>query len=112
MQETATAIVEREVGRKAGVFASTLPQSLLPGAEEAAWGMAFDQQRPTPQQSDDMGMPPAVDEFSEDFAGYRIASSVNFYVGYYQISLAKESRNLTAFMTLVGLVRMTCLAMG
>ena len=31
----------------------------------------------------DMGMPPAVDEFSEEFAGYPIATSVDFYVGYH-----------------------------
>lgn len=60
----------------------------------------------------DAGMPPAVDEFSEDFAGYPIASSMDFYAGYYQIPLAKESRDLTAFMSDLGLVRSTRLPTG
>ena len=45
----------------------------------------------------DSGMPPSVDEFSEDFAGYPITSSIDYYSGYDQISLDKRSRDLTAF---------------
>ena len=60
----------------------------------------------------DAGMPPAVDEFSEEFAGCPIASAIDFYSFYYQILLAMESRDLTAFLSPVGLVRMTRLPMG
>jgi hypothetical protein len=55
----------------------------------------------------DYGMPPSVDKFSEDFAGYPITSAIDYFSGYYQIPLDKSSRDLTAFMTLLGLVRMT-----
>jgi hypothetical protein len=55
----------------------------------------------------DAGMPPFVDEFSEDFAGYPIVSAIDYFSGYYQISLDKRSRDLTSFLTDLGLVRMT-----
>ena len=57
-------------------------------------------------------MPPAVDEFSEEFAGYPIATSIDFYSGYLQILLDERFRDLTAFMTLLGLMRSTRLPMG
>jgi hypothetical protein len=60
----------------------------------------------------DAGMPPAVDEFSEEFAGRPITSSLDFYASYYQIPLAIESRDLTAFFTAIGLVRITRLLQG
>src|SRR5436189_5973790 len=60
----------------------------------------------------DYGMLPSVDEFSEDFAGYPITSAVNYFAGYYQIPLDKSSHDLTAFMNLLGLVRMTRLPQG
>ena len=52
----------------------------------------------------DSGMPPSVDEFSEDFAGYPITSSIDYYSGYYQIPLDRRSRDLTAFLTPLGLI--------
>ena len=52
-------------------------------------------------------MPPSVDEFSEDFAGYLITSVIDYYSGYNQIPLDERSRDITAFMTDVGLVRPT-----
>ena len=48
----------------------------------------------------DSGMPPSVDEFSEDFAGYPITSSIDYYSDYYQIPLDRKSRDLTAFSQL------------
>src|SRR5205814_9442385 len=57
-------------------------------------------------------MPPSVDEFSEDFAGYPITTSIDYYSGYYQIPLDVESRDLTAFLTDLGLIRMTRLPHG
>jgi hypothetical protein len=60
----------------------------------------------------DSGLPPAVDEFSEDFAGYPITSAIDYWSGYFQISLDPASRDLTAFMTDLGLVRQTRLPQG
>ena len=60
----------------------------------------------------DSGMPPSVDEFSEDFAGYPIVTSVDYYSGYYQIPLDLHSRDYTAFLSDLGLVRMTRLPQG
>jgi len=60
----------------------------------------------------DSGMPPSVDEFSEDFAGYPITSVVDYLSGYFQIPLDRESRDLTAFLTELGLVRSTRLPQG
>ena len=57
-------------------------------------------------------MPPSVDEFSEDFAGYPITSAIDYFSGYYQILLDKSCHDLTAFMSLLGLVRMTRLPQG
>jgi len=55
----------------------------------------------------DAGMPPAVDEFSEEFAGYPITTSVDYYSGYNQLLLDKESRDLMSFFMDAGLVRQT-----
>jgi hypothetical protein len=60
----------------------------------------------------DAGMPPSVDEFSETFAGFPIASTIDFYASYNQIPLDKRSRDLTAFMSELGLVRSTRLPQG
>src|SRR5271169_4190902 len=57
-------------------------------------------------------MPPSVDEFSEDFAGYPITSAIDYYSGYNEIVLDRECRDLTAFLTELGLVRMTRLPQG
>jgi len=60
----------------------------------------------------DSGLPPSVDEFSEDFAGYPITSAVDHYSGYNQILLHVLSRDLTAIMTPAGHVRSTRLLQG
>ena len=52
----------------------------------------------------DSGLPPAVDEFFEDFAGYPISSAIDYYSGYYQIPLDVESSDLTTFMIALGLL--------
>lgn len=60
----------------------------------------------------DANLPPQVNKFSEEFAGYVIASLVDFFLGYDQVSLATESRNFTGFQTPLGLMRMTTLPQG
>lgn len=57
-------------------------------------------------------MPPSADEFSEEFAGCAISSLIDFFSGYDQVELDEESRDLTGFMTPLGLMRMTTLAQG
>lgn len=58
----------------------------------------------------DSGIAPSVDEFAEDFAGYPIVSAIDYFSGYYQISLNKRSHNLTTFLMDFGLVRITRLS--
>ena len=53
-----------------------------------------------------------VDEFNEAFAGFPLISLLDFLSGYDQCVLAEESRDLTAFMTPFGLLRMTTLPQG
>ena len=60
----------------------------------------------------DANLPPSSDDFSEEFAGMHILSLVDWMSGYDQIELAVESRDLTAFMTPIGLVRHTTLPQG
>jgi len=55
----------------------------------------------------DANLPPSVDEFSEEFAGCACASLIDFFSGYDQLTLDKRSRDMTAFMTPLGLLRMT-----
>jgi hypothetical protein len=60
----------------------------------------------------DANLPPSVDEFSEEFAGCKIASLIDFFSGYDQVELDVKSRDLTAFQTPLGLLRQTRLPMG
>ena len=60
----------------------------------------------------DANLPPSVDEFSEDFAGCHIASLIDLFSGYDQMELDVHSRDMTAFMTPIGLLRMTSIPMG
>ena len=47
-----------------------------------------------------------VEEFLKKFANMLIASLINFFFDYDQITLAEKCRNLTIFMTLFELLRM------
>ena len=60
----------------------------------------------------DANLPPNVEEFSEEFAGMLVASLIDFFSGYDQVTLAEKCRDLTAFMTPLGLLRMTRLPQG
>lgn len=57
-------------------------------------------------------MPLSADEFSENFAGYQIVSLVDFFSGYDQVELDVRSRDMTVFITLLGLLRQTTLPQG
>ena len=54
----------------------------------------------------DINLPPSVNEFFKKFAGYIIASLIDFFSDYDQIKLNKKNRDLTAFHTPIGLLRM------
>ena len=60
----------------------------------------------------DASLPPAADDFSEHFAGYPLISLLDLFSGYDHCSLTKESRDVTAFHTPLGLRRMTTLPQG
>ena len=60
----------------------------------------------------DPSLPPAVEEFSERFAGYPVVSLVDLFSGYDQCTLDPASRDITAYHTPLGLMRMTTLPMG
>ena len=60
----------------------------------------------------DASLPPAVEEFSEKFAVYLLVSLVDLFSGYDQCTLDPASRDITAFHTPLGLMRMTTLPMG
>ena len=60
----------------------------------------------------DANLPPTVDAFSEEFAGMHVTSLIDFFSGYDQVGLDKASRDITAFMSPLGLVRQTTLPQG
>jgi hypothetical protein len=60
----------------------------------------------------DANPPPNPDEFSEEFAGCAVMSLLDFFSGYDQVELHKDSRDMTAFSTPLGLVRQCTLPMG
>jgi len=55
----------------------------------------------------DGNLPPAINEFSEEFSNYIIISLINFFSGYDQIELDEKSKNLINFHTSIKLYRMT-----
>jgi len=57
-------------------------------------------------------IPPNVDEFAEDIAGRPLVSLVDIFSGYDNISSHPESRDMTAVMTPLGLLRQTTLLQG
>ena len=115
MEEAATEIVKEKLQHGLLEFSQGPYRSryfLVEKKPKGAWRLINDVQQLNKVTIRDSGMPPAVDEFSEDFAGYPITSAIDYYSGYYQIPLDKESRDLTAFLTMLGLVRMTRLPTG
>ena len=60
----------------------------------------------------DTNLPLLVDKFTEEFAGYYIASLVDLYSGYDQMTLDPKSRDITAFFTPLGLLRYMTLPIG
>ena len=57
----------------------------------------------------DANLPPSVDEFAEEFAGCFIASLVDLYSGYNQITLHPKNKDITVFFTSLGLLQNTTL---
>jgi hypothetical protein len=51
----------------------------------------------------DINLPPSINKFSKEFISIQISSLLDIFLGYNQVSLVKDSRNLTAFITLLGL---------
>ena len=57
----------------------------------------------------DANLPSSIDEFFEKFVRYVIAFLIDFFSDYDQIEFDEKSRDLTAFYTFIGLLRMTTL---
>ena len=60
----------------------------------------------------DANLPPSANKFSKEFAGYTISFFIDFFLDYDQVKLDEKSRDLTAFMTPLGLMQITILAQG
>ncbi|EPZ30889.1 Ribonuclease H-like domain-containing protein [Rozella allomycis CSF55] len=60
----------------------------------------------------DCNQPPNSDFFAESFAGRCVYSILDMFSGYDQLPLDIRCRDMTAFNTPIGLVRMTCLMQG
>ena len=60
----------------------------------------------------DANLPPTPDEFAEEFAGQVIGSYLDWLSGYDQCELDRLSRDLTAIMTDLGLLRQCTILMG
>ena len=59
----------------------------------------------------DTGVPPILDEFVEAYAGRSIYSVLDMYWGFYARVLDVKSRDMTAFQTPLGVLRITSLPM-
>jgi hypothetical protein len=60
----------------------------------------------------DATLPPTADEFAERFSGMNVLTLADLHSGYDQIELDVRDRDKTAFMTPIGLVRLTTLPQG
>lgn len=60
----------------------------------------------------DTGVPPILDEFVEAYAGRSVYSVLDMYWGFYARTLDPKSRDMTAFQTPLGPLRITSLPMG
>ena len=60
----------------------------------------------------DTGVPPILDEFVEGYAGRQVYSVLDMYWGFYARILDPRSRDMTAFQTPLGVLRITSLPMG
>jgi len=61
---------------------------------------------------EDVSLPPSAEEYREDFAGFPVSSLLDLFSGYDQRVLAEIWRDLTAFQTPLGLLRITTLRQG
>jgi ribonuclease HI len=113
-QDAATAIVKEK--QRLGILEHSQgpyrSRYFLVPKKSNQWRLINDVQPLNAVTIKESGMPPSVDEFSEDFAEYPITTAIDYFSGYYQVGLHPTSRDMTAFMTDVGLMRMTRLPQG
>jgi len=60
----------------------------------------------------DAGGPPILDDFVEPFAGRQCYTVFDLFWGFDARRVHPDSRDLTAFATPLGLLRLTCMPMG
>jgi len=85
------------------VLAEHLKRPKIPQLTEPHWVLNFIK---------DASLLPSAEEYSEDFAGFPVLSLLDLFSGYDQMALAEICRDLTAFQTPLGLLRMTTLPQG
>ena len=60
----------------------------------------------------DSGVPPILEEFVEAYAGHSIYTVLDMYWGFHARTLDEDSRDMTAFQTPLGVLRLVSLPMG
>ncbi len=60
----------------------------------------------------DAGLPPILDDFVEPFAGHQCYTVFDLFWGFDARKVAPQSRDLTSFLSPLGLLRITSLPMG
>jgi hypothetical protein len=60
----------------------------------------------------DAGVPPIIDEFVQPYAGCQIFTVFDLFSGFDARTVDQRSRDITAFMTPLGLLCLTCLPQG
>jgi len=86
MQEAATKIVKEKLQHGTFEFSQGPYRSryfLVEKSQKGTYLLINDVQPLNKVTIRDSGLPPAVDEFSEDFADYPISSAIDYYSGYY-----------------------------
>ena len=58
----------------------------------------------------DVNLPSSINEFSEEFTKYIIASLIDFFSGYDQIKLDEKNKDLITFYTPIRLLKITTLS--
>ena len=90
MQEAATAIVKDKLKAQILKYSQEPYRSryfLVEKHDKGIYRLINDVQVLNKVTIRESGLPPTVDEFSEDFAGYPITSTMDHYQCYYQVEL-------------------------
>ena len=90
MEEAATEIVKEKLQHGLLEFSQEPYRSLVAKKPKGAWRLINDVQQLNKATIHGLGIPPAVDEFSEDFASYPSTSAIDYYSRYIKTLLTKN----------------------